>query len=109
MVQIIYHDTTLWENKWEFVDGSIEVPSDDDLNFAQWECLNNLIHSWIINSVSDQITSIIIYHGHALDACNDLHERFTKVDHVSILTLCSTINILNQDSKYVMEYFIELK
>lgn len=97
------------KNKWKFVDAYIKVPGDYDLNFAQWECYNHLIDSWIINSVSDQITLTIIYHDHALDAWINLHRRFSKVDRVRILTLCSTINNLKQDSKSVMEYFIELK
>ncbi|KAI5417300.1 hypothetical protein KIW84_042058 [Lathyrus oleraceus] len=38
------------KNKLEFVDGSIEFLDEYDLNYAQWECCNHIIHSWIINS-----------------------------------------------------------
>lgn len=55
------------KNKLEFVDGSIEFLDEYDLNYAQWECCNHIIHSWIINSVSEQIASTIIYHEHAID------------------------------------------
>lgn len=82
------------KNKLNFIDGSIEVPDDDDLNFAQWECCNHIIHYLIINSVSEQIASTIIFHEDALDVWNDLHERFCKAGCVRILTLRSTINNL---------------
>ena len=31
--------------KFKFVDGSIPIPEEDDLNFAAWERCNNLIHT----------------------------------------------------------------
>jgi hypothetical protein len=41
------------KNKLRFVDGSLEIPSVLDLNRSAWERCNHLIHSWLINSVSD--------------------------------------------------------
>lgn len=55
------------KNKLIFVNGSIEAPDGNDINFFQWERYNHLIHSWIINSVIDQIVSTILFHKNALD------------------------------------------
>lgn len=96
------------KNKLKFVDGSIEVLDEDDLNYAQWEPWNHPIYSWIINSFSGQISLTILYHEHAIDVWNDLHECFFEAGRVRILTLCSTINSMKQNSKWVMEYFLEL-
>lgn len=63
----------------------------------------------MINLVSEQITSTILFHKNALDAWNDLHERFSKTYRVRILTLRFSINNLKPNSKSVMEYFLELK
>jgi hypothetical protein len=42
--------------KIEFVDGSIPVPLDDfDPSFRAWNRCNMLVHSWIMNSISDSI------------------------------------------------------
>jgi len=43
------------KNKYQFVDGTILPPTFYDLNFSAWKRCNNLIHSWIMNSVSDNI------------------------------------------------------
>jgi cytochrome b subunit of formate dehydrogenase len=40
------------KNKLKFVDGSMDVPDEDDLNRSAWERCNHLVQSWIINSVS---------------------------------------------------------
>lgn len=49
------------KSKLKFVDGSIQIPLADDLNFAQWKRCNRLIHSWIINLVSGQIISTTVF------------------------------------------------
>jgi len=59
-------------NKLKFVDGSIEVPDEDDLNRNAWERCNHLIQSWIINSVSPQIAQTLVFHETAIDAWLDL-------------------------------------
>lgn len=49
------------KSKLKFVDGSIQIPLADDLNFAQWKRCNHFIHSWIINLVNGQIVSTIVF------------------------------------------------
>ncbi|GAU31820.1 hypothetical protein TSUD_58210 [Trifolium subterraneum] len=97
------------KNKLRFVDGSLEIPPIHDLNRTSWERCNHLIHSWILNSVSEQIASTIVFHESAIEAWQDLHERFSKIDRVRIATLRSSINNLKQGTRSVLDYFIELK
>jgi len=97
------------KNKLKFIDGSMEIPDEDDLNRSAWERCNHLIQSWIINSVSPQIAQTLVFHENAIDAWSDLKERFAKVDRIRIATLRSKINNLKQGSKTVLEYFTEMK
>jgi hypothetical protein len=97
------------KNKLRFIDGSLEIPNLQDLNRPQWERCNHLIHSWLINSVSDQIASTIVFHEYAIDVWRDLHERFSKADRIRIATIRTSINTLKQGSKSVLDYFMELK
>lgn len=97
------------KNKLKFIDGSMEIPDDDDLNRAAWERCNHLIQSWIINSVSPQIAQTLVFHENAIDAWQDLKERFAKADRIRIATLRSKINNLKQGSKTVLDYFTEMK
>nr|ABD32757.1 Integrase, catalytic region [Medicago truncatula] len=96
------------KNKLVFLDGSISVPDIDDLNRQAWERCNHLIHSWIVNSVTESIAQTIVFHDTALSAWDDLKECFSKVDRVRVLSLRSTINNLKQGTKSVLDYFIEL-
>jgi len=97
------------KKKLAFVDGSIPIPASNDLNSGAWERCNHLIHSWILNSVSPQIAQTIVFHEFAIDIWIELQERFSKVDRVRIAYLHSTINNLNQGTKFFLDYFTEMK
>ncbi|XP_024640636.1 uncharacterized protein [Medicago truncatula] len=87
----------------------LNVPDIDDLNRQAWERCNHLFHSWIVNFVTESIAQTIVFHDTALFAWDDLKDRFSKVDCVRILSLRSTINNLKQGTKFVLDYFIELR
>ncbi|GAU11490.1 hypothetical protein TSUD_344800 [Trifolium subterraneum] len=97
------------KNKLAFIDRSIPIPDIQDLNRSAWERCNHLIHSWIINSVSENIAQTLVFHENCVDVWEDLQERFSKIDRVRIANLRSSINNLKQGSKSVLEYFTEMK
>jgi len=97
------------KNKLSFINGAIQQPDVLDLNRAAWGRCNHLIHSWIINSVSESIAQTIVFHDYALDVWEDLKERFSKADRIRISTLRSSINNLKQGGKSVSEYFTEFR
>src|ERR1051325_6704793 len=49
------------KNKFQFIDGTIEVPDSDDLNYIAWKRCNNLVHTWIINSIIPSIAQIVVF------------------------------------------------
>ncbi|KAK2450734.1 putative mitochondrial protein [Trifolium repens] len=96
--------------KIEFVDGSIPVPLDDfDPSFRAWNRCKMLVHSWIMNSVSDSIAQSIVFMENALDVWNDLKERFAQSDLVRIAELQQELHSLKQDSRFVTEFYSDLK
>ncbi|MCI07246.1 integrase catalytic region, partial [Trifolium medium] len=97
------------KNKFAIVDGSIPVPDLQDLNRSAWERCNHLIHSWILNSVSEPIAQTLVFHENCFDVWQDLQERFAKIDRIRIATIRSSINNLKQGSKSILEYFTEMK
>jgi hypothetical protein len=97
------------KNKLGFINGSIPMPDEDDLNRSAWERCNHLVQSWLINSVSESIAPTIVFCDTALEVWLDLKERFSKIDRIRIANLRSSINNLKQGSKSVLEYFTEMK
>lgn len=97
------------KNKFRFVDGSIPVPESDHPLYFAWERCNNLIHTWIMNSVSASIAQNLVYIENVLDIWNELRERFSQVDLIRISELQSEISNLKQGSSSVTDFFTELK
>jgi len=97
------------KNKYQFVDGTILPPTFDDLNFSAWERCNNLIHSWIMNSVSDNIAQSIVYIDNVSDVWKELKERFSKAGRIRVWKLKSKINNLKQGTSSVNDYYTELR
>jgi len=66
------------KNKFKFVDGSILVPAEDDLNCLAWERCNNLVLAWIINSITPSIAQRVVFIENTIDVWNDLKDKFTR-------------------------------
>lgn len=97
------------KNKFAFVDGYVPMPPMYDLNRNVWERCDNLIHSWIINSISPQIAQTIVFHEYNIDVWIESQERFSKVDRICVASLRSSINNLKQGDKSELDYFTEMK
>jgi hypothetical protein len=75
------------KNKLAFIVRATSVPDLLDLTRSSWERCNHLVHSWIINFVSESLAQTLVFHDYAIDAREDLHERFAKVDRIRIVSL----------------------
>jgi hypothetical protein len=67
------------KNKLEFVNRSIEAPSEkaDLEGYATWSRCNDMVHSWIVNTLNPEIADNVIYYSTAHEVWEDLRERFS--------------------------------
>lgn len=68
--------TLAGKNKVGFVDGSIPKPTETASNYRVWIRHNNTICSWLLNSMSKEITTSVIYSDSAAAIWKDIHTRF---------------------------------
>ena len=68
------------KNKLGFVDGSITPPSKstDPENYASWSRCNDMVHSWIINTINPEISDSVIYYTTTIEVWEDLREQFSQ-------------------------------
>ncbi|KAL5556272.1 hypothetical protein UlMin_038508 [Ulmus minor] len=67
------------KNKLGFIDGSITKPEGNDLNLLNsWIRNNNVVISWILNSISKEISSSVIFSVSACEIWLDLKDRFQQ-------------------------------
>ncbi|XP_075074380.1 uncharacterized protein LOC142161985 [Nicotiana tabacum] len=97
------------KQKLGFVTGACAKESFEKNLHEEWETCNAIVHSWIMNYVSKDLLSSIIYASDAHAVWEDLQKRFDKVNRVQIFQLHRSILRLSQGADYVAVYFTKLK
>jgi hypothetical protein len=98
------------KNKLQFVDGSLPYSSTlNGLEFRAWKRCNDTISSWIVNTVSKDIATSIIYINNCQDMWLRLKERFSQKNGPQAFQLQKTIASLSHDNMSVSSYFTRLK
>ncbi|KAL5563154.1 hypothetical protein UlMin_032901 [Ulmus minor] len=97
------------KNKLGFVDGSIPKPAGIDPNLSSWIRNNNIVISWILNSVSKEISASIIFSVSAYEIWLDLKDRFQQSNGPRIFQLRRELMNHVQDQNSVSVYFTKLK
>lgn len=98
------------KNKLGFIDGTITKPSSDDPDLLRlWNRNNSTIVAWIMNSVSKEIATSILYGGTAREIWNDLKDRFQLSNGPRIFNLRREFMNLAQENQSIGIYFTRLK
>ncbi|XP_050876914.1 uncharacterized protein LOC127080648 [Lathyrus oleraceus] len=96
--------------KYDFIDGSIMVPTDQfDPTFCAWRRCNMLVHSWIMNFIVESIGQSIVFMENAVYVWNDLKEHFSQGDLVHVSKLQQEIYALKPEHRMVTKKFSDLK
>jgi hypothetical protein len=97
------------KNKLGFIDETISQPKNSSEDFSQWNHCNNMVKSWLLNSISHDICTSVIYCNLASDIWSDLKERFSQVNGSCMFQLEQDISTLVQGTMPIATYFIKLK
>ena len=98
------------KNKTCFVDGSLPKPEGTNLDqLNSWIRSNNIVISWILNSVSKEISASVIYADTAHEIWMDLRDRFQQKNGPRIFQLRRELMNLVQKEDSVGNYFTKLK
>ncbi|XP_057948262.1 uncharacterized protein LOC131143924 [Malania oleifera] len=100
------------KNKLGFIDGSLTISSPlvNSPNAIQaWVCADNMVSTWIINSVSPKLQGSIIYRDTALEIWIDLRDTFSQGNGTKIFNIQKQIAEIHQGEMSLTEYFTQLK
>ncbi|XP_073059697.1 uncharacterized protein [Primulina eburnea] len=98
------------KNKFGFVDGTIAKPSEVDSNLLSfWTRNNNIVISWILNSVSKEISASVLFSESAANIWDDLQERYQQSNGPRIFQLRRDLINLRQEQQSVSVYFTKLE
>lgn len=97
------------KRKLWFVTGKYTKASFPIALHEEWEICNAIVLSLIMNTISPDLLSGIVYASNPQAVWEDLRERFDKVNHMRIYQLHREITIISLGTDYVFTYSTKLK
>lgn len=97
------------KNKLGIVNGTFPVPDSSSPLKAQWDRVNDMLISWILNTISDEISNGMDYVHSAKDVWDELHEQFSSVNGHRVYQILKDLHTLEQNDKSVELYYHKMK
>jgi len=97
------------KNKTAFIDGTLSKPEEKAPTYAAWTCANNIVISWLYNSVSKEIITSILFVNTAKEIWDDLKTRFSRKNGPRIFQLKCQLMPLQQGTNDISMYYTKLK
>ncbi|KAB5555960.1 hypothetical protein DKX38_006869 [Salix brachista] len=66
------------KNKLGFINGTILTPNETDSKYMLWQRCNDMVLSWILNSLNQEIANKVLYVETPSEIWLDLQERFSQ-------------------------------
>lgn len=95
------------KNKKGFIDGTLKKP--EGRKSAAWKCNNDIITSWILNSISKEIATSINYIRSVKVVWDELHTRFKQSNGPQVYQLHKELVTTSQGSMSVESFYTKLK
>ncbi|CAL8092224.1 unnamed protein product [Prunus armeniaca] len=97
------------KNKLGFVDGMIKAPTTTSAKYPIWRRCNQMIKSWILNSISPSLANTVIYANTTAEVWLDLKELFSQGNISMIFQIKQDISKLQQHQQSISVYCNTLK
>ena len=95
-------------NKLGFVDGTIRKPLSTSRDSGSWSRCNDMVATWLMNSVSKNIGQSLLFMSTAESIWNNLMSRFKQDDAPRVFEIEQRLSTLSQGSLDVSAYYTEL-
>lgn len=91
------------------VNGTYEKPEENSSLKAQWDRVNDMIISWIMNTISEEISNGMDFVTSAKEVWEELHDQFSGVNGHRVYQVLKDLHALEQGDKSVEIYYHKLK
>lgn len=95
-------------NKLGFIDGMISKPSADHRDYGYWSRCNDMVATWIMNSVSKKIGQSLLFISTAEGIWQKLMSRFKQDDAPCVYEIEQRLSTIQQGPMDVSTYYTEL-
>ncbi|KAF3664944.1 hypothetical protein FXO37_11250 [Capsicum annuum] len=97
------------KRKLGFINSNCQMSDLASPNFSQWSCYNDIVISWLLNALSNDIADSVIYSTTAKELWDGLDQRFDKSNGAKLFHLQNKLSTLVQENSDVSGYFTNMK
>ncbi|TMW81547.1 hypothetical protein EJD97_009005, partial [Solanum chilense] len=97
------------KNKTGFINLKIARPSPDSDAFAQWERCDDMVTSWLLNSLSKDLADSLQYVNNVKELWDELGNRYDKDNGAKLYQFQREINEFTQDNLDVTGYYTKMR
>ncbi|GJV88471.1 cysteine-rich receptor-like protein kinase 8 [Tanacetum coccineum] len=97
------------KNKLKIVTGEYNEPEANSRNRALWERTNDMIISWILNTIAEQISNSLNFLNTTSGLWNELQENYSQLDGHKIYQITNDLVQLKQNNSAIEIYYHKLK
>ncbi|XP_015159452.1 uncharacterized protein [Solanum tuberosum] len=97
------------KNKTGFINGKVLKPPLDSPGFAQWERCDDMVTSWILNSLSKDLRDSLQYVDNAKELWDELEDKYNQPNRAKLYQLQRELSDLSQGNLDVIGYYTRIK
>lgn len=97
------------EGKEEYLTGATQPPVQDSANYRTWKTENNMVMSWLLNSMTNETGENFMYYKTAKEIWDAARDTYSNKDNASaIFEIKGMLHELRQGEQTVTKYFNKL-
>ncbi|XP_049407782.1 uncharacterized protein LOC125871226 [Solanum stenotomum] len=97
------------KSKTGFITGKVVKSASTDPSFMQWERCDDMVTSWILNSLSPDLRDSLQYVNNAKELWDEPEDRYNQTNGCKLYQLQKEINDLVQGTLDVTGYYTKMK
>ncbi|XP_075083599.1 uncharacterized protein LOC142167336 [Nicotiana tabacum] len=97
------------KNKLELINGRHDKPTEDSPYYPYWERCNDMVISWITNSLSREMATSVLGYDTAREIWLDINERFGQSNGSKFIQIQREIGSISQGTSDIDSYFTRLR
>ncbi|XP_060211652.1 uncharacterized protein LOC132639200 [Lycium barbarum] len=97
------------KNKLIYIEASSVTPSSHSSEYKMWSRCNDMVTSWLLNSLLKEIAGSVIYSKSAKELWKDLEDRFGQPNGATLYHLQKQLADLVQGSLDIAAYYTKMK
>ena len=94
------------KGKDDYITGAIQPPREDDPKYKSWKSENNMVMSWLINSMTNEVGEDFMFYKTAKEIWDEAKISYSDKDNASeVYEIKSFLHDLRQGDLTVTQYF----